>query len=74
MYTSILVKSKTIALFFWNIRVILNIIMKKQDILILYLSNSSLESNVIGWARHYGDKKKIGMPGDIDNPPYERGI
>ena len=31
--------------------------MKKQDILILYLSNSSLESNVIGWARHYGDKK-----------------
>jgi len=36
--------------------------MKKQDILILYLSNSSLESNVIGWARHYGDKKKIGMP------------
>ena len=74
MYTSILVKSKTIALFFWNIKVILNIIMKKQDILILYLSNSSLESNVIGWARHYGNKKKIGMPGDNDNPPYERGI
>ena len=48
--------------------------MKKQDILILYLSNSSLESNVIGWARHYGDKKKIGMPGDNDSPPYERGI
>ena len=48
--------------------------MKKQDILILYLSNSSLESNVIGWARHYGDKKKIGMPGDNDSPPYEKGI
>ena len=48
--------------------------MKKQDILILYLSNSSLESKVIGWARHYGDKKKIGMAGDNDSPPYERGI
>ena len=34
---------------------------KKQDILILYLANSSLESEVIGWAKHYGDKKKISM-------------
>lgn len=47
---------------------------KKQDILILYLANSSLESEVIGWAKHYGDKKKIGMPGDSDNPPYNFGI
>lgn len=47
---------------------------KKQEILILYLSNSSLESKVIAWARHYSDKKKIGMAGDNDKPPYENGI
>jgi len=47
---------------------------KKQEILILYLSNSSLASKVIGWARYYSDKKKIGMPGDNDKPPYDNGI
>ena len=50
-------------------------IKKKQQILILYVSNSSLESKVIGWALHNGkENKSIGMPGDMDEPPYETGI
>ena len=42
--------------------------------MILYLSDSSLESNVIAWAEYDGTGAKTHMSGDSDEPPYPSGL
>ena len=46
---------------------------KKQKVLILYLANSMLDSDVIAWSLHDGTGKNFHMPGDSEDPPYETG-
>jgi hypothetical protein len=46
----------------------------RQQILILYLANSSLDSRVVSWARYDGTGKEPHMPGDTDQPPYTSGL
>ena len=46
---------------------------KKQKILILYLANSMLDSEVIAWTLHDGTGKNFHMPGDSEEPPYDTG-
>ena len=45
-----------------------------QQILILYLFDSALDSEVIGWTFYDGTGEKDSWPGDSDQPPYETGI
>ena len=40
---------------------------KKQKVLILYLPNSMLDSEVIAWSFHDGTGGKLHMPSDSDN-------
>jgi len=47
----------------------------RQKLLILYLSNSALDSPVVGWARHDGlDHASPPEPGAEDEPVYARGV
>ena len=46
----------------------------RQKVMILYLSTSSLESNVVAWAIYDGTGECTHMPGDSDTPPYETGL
>ena len=46
---------------------------KRQKVLILYLSNSMLDSEVVAWSLHDGTGKKFHMPGDSEESPYETG-
>lgn len=47
---------------------------QKQDILVLYLSSSALDTHVIGWARYDGTGKTRSMAGDQSEPPYTTGL
>ena len=47
--------------------------LKKQKVLILYLANSMLDSDVIAWSLHDGTGKNFHMAGDSEDPPYETG-
>ena len=42
--------------------------------LVLYLSSSALDSNVIGWALHDGSQPFAHGPGDSSEPPYKTGV
>ena len=46
----------------------------RQQILILCLVNSSLNSRVISWSFWDGTGKAKTFSGDSDEPPYERGL
>ena len=46
----------------------------RQQVLILYLSNSCLDSRVVSWAMYDGTGREAHMPGDCDQPPYETGL
>ena len=46
---------------------------KRQKVLILYLANSMLDSEVIAWSFHDGTGKKFHMPGANDEAPYLTG-
>ena len=46
---------------------------KKQKVLILYLTTSMLDSEVIAWSLHDGTGKNFHMPGDSEEAPYETG-
>lgn len=46
----------------------------RQQILILYLGTSALDSNVIGWTRYDGTGRSRPTMGDSDEPPYETGL
>lgn len=47
---------------------------KRQKLLVLYLADSSLESNVIAWAQYDGTGETTHMSGDADTPPYPTGL
>lgn len=47
---------------------------KRQQILILYLANSSLDASVKAWTMYDGTGKVRHMPGDSETPPYTTGL
>ena len=46
----------------------------RQKVLILYLSNSALDSQVKGWTVYDGTGQDAFTTGDSDTPPYETGL
>lgn len=45
----------------------------KQRVLVLYMSSSSLDDRVVGWAAYDGTGRTQPTTGDSDRPPYETG-
>ncbi len=46
----------------------------RQQVLVLYLATSALDTNVIGWANYDGTGRNFHMAGDSDVPPYKTGL
>ncbi|MEZ4705773.1 MAG: hypothetical protein R3A44_01125 [Caldilineaceae bacterium] len=46
----------------------------RQKVLVLYLSNSALDSRVKGWSLYDGTGQSNPTTGDSDAPPYETGV
>lgn len=46
----------------------------RQQVLVLYLDTSSLDSWVRGWAQYDGTGATRPTTGDSDEPPYETGV
>lgn len=46
----------------------------RQQVLVLYLSSSALDSNVIAWANYDGTGRAHPMAGDQSEPPYRTGV
>ncbi len=46
----------------------------RQQLIILYLATSSLDSAVIGWTRYDGTGRSRPTMGDGDEPPYATGL
>ena len=46
----------------------------KQQVLVLYLSSSALDANVIAWAKYDGTGIDDHMAGDSDEPLYRSGV
>ncbi|MFD5402170.1 hypothetical protein [Streptomyces griseorubiginosus] len=46
----------------------------RQQVLVLYLDTSSLDSWVKGWARYDGTGRTRPTAGDSDEPPYKTGV
>jgi len=46
----------------------------RQQVLILYLANSALDSRVVSWARYDGTGQHEHLPGDSAEPPYASGL
>lgn len=46
----------------------------RQQVLVLYLQTSALDSGVIGWSQYDGTGENIHMAGDSDEPPYNSGL
>ncbi len=47
---------------------------RRQKVLVLYLSNSALDSRVTGWTIYDGTGKEHHTTGDSDMPPYKSGL
>ncbi|MCB0064889.1 MAG: hypothetical protein KDE19_22345 [Caldilineaceae bacterium] len=47
---------------------------RRQKVLVLYLSNSALDSQVKGWSLYDGTGKTRYTTGDSDTPPYATGL
>ena len=47
---------------------------KRQKVMVLYLANSALDSEVKGWTFYDGTGKTKPTTGDSDTPPYETGL
>ncbi|MGL4542357.1 MAG: hypothetical protein ACRCUI_07600 [Polymorphobacter sp.] len=48
--------------------------MRRQQLLVLYLANSALDSAVIGWSVYDGTGATRRMAGDEDAAPYATGL
>lgn len=48
--------------------------MRRQQVLVLYLKNSALDSGVAAWALYDGTGRDRHMSGDADEPPYQTGL
>ena len=46
----------------------------RQQVLVLYLVNSALDSTVAGWSRYDGTGRTSPTTGDGEEPPYETGL
>ncbi len=46
----------------------------RQQVLVLQLSGSGLDSAVVGWSRYDGTGRSHPTMGDSDDPPYETGV
>ncbi|MEO9151719.1 MAG: hypothetical protein ABI243_04910 [Lapillicoccus sp.] len=46
----------------------------RQQLVILYLATSSLDSAVVGWTRYDGTGRSAPTMGDSDEPPYATGL
>jgi hypothetical protein len=46
----------------------------RQQVLVLYLATSALDSHVVGWARYDGTGTTRPTTGDSDEPPYDNGV
>ncbi|MDT0446616.1 hypothetical protein [Streptomyces johnsoniae] len=46
----------------------------RQQVLVLYLSTSALDSGTVGWARYDGTGTTTPTTGDGDEPPYPDGV
>ncbi|MFI6481088.1 hypothetical protein ACIBH1_24375 [Nonomuraea sp. NPDC050663] len=46
----------------------------KQQVLVLYLANSSLDAPVVGWSSYDGTGATRPTAGDSDEPPYRSGV
>ena len=46
----------------------------RQKLLILYLSSSSLDANVVAWSSWDGTGETESMAGDAEEPPYASGL
>ena len=46
----------------------------RQQVLVLYLETSALDSTVIGWSTYDGTGRTAPTTGDSDEPPYETGV
>lgn len=46
----------------------------RQQVLVLYLLNSALDSYVVGWSQYDGTGRTTPTTGDGDEPPYETGL
>ena len=46
----------------------------RQQLLVLYLGTSALDSDVIGWALYDGTGRTCPTTGDSDEPPYATGV
>ncbi|MFG3054741.1 hypothetical protein ACGFZP_27835 [Kitasatospora sp. NPDC048239] len=46
----------------------------RQQVLVLYLADSRLDSHVVGWTRYDGTGRTSPTTGDSDEPPYGSGV
>ena len=46
----------------------------RQQVLVLYLGTSALDSAVVGWSLYDGTGRATPTTGDSDEPPYETGV
>ena len=46
----------------------------RQQVLVLYLQSSALDSKVIGWSQYDGTGRHLFMAGDSEEPPYASGL
>ena len=46
----------------------------RQQVLVLYLANSALDTPVVAWAIYDGTGREIHMAGDQEFPPYATGL
>jgi len=47
---------------------------QRQQVLVLYLASSALDSGVIAWAVYDGTGRETHMAGDSEHPPYRTGL
>ncbi len=48
--------------------------MLRQQVMVLYLGSSALDTKVVAWAFYDGTGQKRHMSGDSDEPPYQTGL
>jgi hypothetical protein len=46
----------------------------RQQVMVLYLTDSALDSPVVGWSVYDGSGADEHMAGDSDTPPYHSGL
>ncbi|WP_329266986.1 hypothetical protein [Streptomyces sp. NBC_01451] len=46
----------------------------RQQVLVLYLATSALDSPIVGWSLYDGTGRTSPTTGDNDEPPYETGV